>query len=200
MLALETEKTAMSRKMSLNFLRDQMIGRYDDADATPILSFNIAHRDRILHPKFVTKLLNDLFGIQSRAGCSCAGPYGHILLDIDEGTSQEYREAILCGRQGLKPGWVRINLHYVFVRADLDFLLAAVGFVARHGEQFLRLYEFDFETGEWHAAGFNDPRPTFSATGGTPPPPSRLRNWDDCAPRISAGPKAKPGACAGWER
>ena len=28
-------------------------------------------------------LLNDLFGIQSRAGCSCAGPYGHRLLGID---------------------------------------------------------------------------------------------------------------------
>jgi len=141
----------------------RLIGRTTDADAAPIVSFNIAHRDRILHPKFVTKLLNDLFGIQSRAGCSCAGPYGHLLLDIDEETSQDYRQAILCGRQGLKPGWVRINLHYVFTRDDLNFLLAAVGFVARRGEQFLRQYDFDFETGEWRAAGFEDPRPVLSA-------------------------------------
>ena len=36
-----------------------------------------------LHHNFVVALLNDLFGIQSRGGCSCAGPYGHRLLGID---------------------------------------------------------------------------------------------------------------------
>ena len=35
---------------------------------------------RYLHHNFVVALLNDLFGIQSRGGCSCAGPYGHRLL------------------------------------------------------------------------------------------------------------------------
>ena len=38
---------------------------------------------RYLHHNFVVALLNDLFGIQSRGGCSCAGPYGHRLLGID---------------------------------------------------------------------------------------------------------------------
>jgi len=116
---------------------------------TPIVSFNISHRDRILHPKFVTKLLNDLFGIQSRAGCSCAGPYGHRLLGIGDNDSIRYRDAILCGREGLKPGWVRINLHWIFEREDVDFLLRAIDFTARNGELFLRLYGFREETGEW---------------------------------------------------
>jgi hypothetical protein len=40
-------------------------------------------RPRYLHHNFVVALLNDLFGIQSRGGCSCAGPYGHRLLGID---------------------------------------------------------------------------------------------------------------------
>jgi selenocysteine lyase/cysteine desulfurase len=134
----------------------RLIGRSDGRDSTPIVSFNIGHGDRILHPKFVTKLLNDLFGIQSRAGCSCAGPYGHILLDIDEDTSGLYRGAVLCGRQGLKPGWVRINLHYSFTRRDIDFLLASVDFAARFGDQFLRRYAFDIETGEWNFLGFTE--------------------------------------------
>ncbi|KAJ1487475.1 hypothetical protein T484DRAFT_3629319 [Baffinella frigidus] len=36
-----------------------------------------------LHHNFVVALLNDLFGIQSRGGCSCAGPYGMDLYHID---------------------------------------------------------------------------------------------------------------------
>jgi selenocysteine lyase/cysteine desulfurase len=134
----------------------RLVGRYDTADLTPIVSFNIAHRDRILHPKFVTKLLNDLFGIQSRAGCSCAGPYGHTLLDIDDATSLRFRDIIACGWQGLKPGWVRINLHYTFTRNDLDFLLRAIRFVARRGPLFLHCYIFDARTGEWNFSGFED--------------------------------------------
>jgi selenocysteine lyase/cysteine desulfurase len=139
----------------------RLIGRYQEGETTPIVSFNVVHGDRILHPKFVTKLLNDLFGIQSRAGCSCAGPYGHILLDIDEDTSGHYRGAILCGRQGLKPGWVRINLHYIFTRRDIDFLLAAVDFVARRGPEFLRRYAFDIKTGEWNFLGYEDETPSW---------------------------------------
>ncbi|MFO1266932.1 MAG: aminotransferase class V-fold PLP-dependent enzyme [Rubrivivax sp.] len=40
-------------------------------------------RRRYLHHNYVVALLNDLFGIQARGGCSCAGPYGHRLLGID---------------------------------------------------------------------------------------------------------------------
>ncbi|MFW6136581.1 MAG: aminotransferase class V-fold PLP-dependent enzyme, partial [Candidatus Aminicenantaceae bacterium] len=54
----------------------QMVGGVPQRKQVSIVSFNIRHQDRILHPKFVTRLLNDLFGIQSRAGCSCAAPYG----------------------------------------------------------------------------------------------------------------------------
>ncbi len=140
----------------------ELIGPYDRDDLTPIVSFNIAHKDRILHPKFLTKLLNDLFGIQSRAGCSCAGPYGHILLGIDNETSLRFRRVILSGLQGIKPGWVRINLHYTFTDRDVDFLAKAIEFVARHGHLFLRKYAFDFETGEWRFKGFADRDDAFS--------------------------------------
>ncbi len=127
----------------------QFVGPIEAGDRVPILSFNIAHGERLLHPKFVTKLLNDLFGIQSRAGCSCAGPYGHRLLGIDNEKSLRYREAVVCGREGIKPGWVRVNLHWVFDRSDLEFLRKAIAFVAENGPLFLRSYECDLRTGEW---------------------------------------------------
>ncbi len=140
----------------------RLVGRYSAPDLTPIVSFNIAHKDRILHPKFVTKLLNDLFGIQSRAGCSCAGPYGHLLLGIDAETSGRLRRHIGRGWQGIKPGWVRINIHYTFDGNDINFLAKAVGFVAAFGDRFLCDYGFDWRTGEWRHLGFREKGPDLS--------------------------------------
>jgi selenocysteine lyase/cysteine desulfurase len=132
----------------------EMVGRVDPEEKIPIISFNIRHKDRILHPKFVTKLLNDLFGIQSRAGCSCAGPYGHLLLNITDEESSKYRHSIQQGFLGLKPGWVRINIHYTFSRNDVDFLAEAIAFVAKNGHLFLPKYKFNIHTGEWTHKGF----------------------------------------------
>jgi len=134
----------------------EMVGRVDPEEKIPIISFNIKHEDRILHPKFVTKLLNDLFGIQSRAGCSCAGPYGHILLGINDEMSAKYRDAIQNGLLGLKPGWVRINIHYTFTQKDVDFLARAIEFVALYGHLFLPQYRFNIQTGEWSYQGFQE--------------------------------------------
>jgi selenocysteine lyase/cysteine desulfurase len=151
-----------SRHLKLFFseLKDhagiEFLGISDLSRRIPIISFNIKHGERILHPKFVTKLLNDLFGIQSRAGCSCAGPYGHILLDIDDELSQQYRQVIARGMTGLKPGWVRINLHYTFTEADIRFLTRAIRFVADNGYFFLNQYLFFLFSGEWKFIGFVD--------------------------------------------
>ena len=104
---------------------------------------------RYLHPKFVTVLLNDLFGIQSRAGCSCAGPYGHRLLGIDQPTSEPYRDWVRKGFQGIKPGWCRVGFHYAMDDAEADYVIDAVEFVAAHGYRFLPLYHFELDTGTW---------------------------------------------------
>ena len=115
-----------------------------------IVSFNLRDaRGRYLHPKFVTVLLNDLFGIQSRAGCSCAGPYGHRLLGIDQPTSELYRDWVRKGFQGIKPGWCRVGFHYAMDDAEADYVIDAVEFVATHGYRFLPLYSFDANTGHW---------------------------------------------------
>ncbi len=158
-----------------------LVGPYNLPDLTPIVSFNIAHKGRILHPKFVTKLLNDLFGIQSRAGCSCAGPYGHDLLGIDDETSLRFREVVLRGLQGIKPGWVRLNLHYTFTDGDVEFLADTIAFVAGYGHLFLRCYDFDFATGEWRFHGYREKEEavsvenTFKAAAAGKAPLGKLR-------------------------
>lgn len=136
----------------------EVLGDLDINNRVGIVSFNIKTASgKYLHPKFVTVLLNDLFGIQSRAGCSCAGPYGHRLLHIDEATSESYRELIQKGFHGIKPGWCRIGFHYVMDEADVDFIIKAVEFIAQKGEMFLPWYDFCLKQACWkHIEDKND--------------------------------------------
>jgi len=110
-----------------------------------ILSFNVEG----LHHDLVSVLLDHLFGIQNRAGCSCAGPYGHRLLGIDRPESERFRAAIRRGLGGIKPGWVRMTIPFYANADDLEYLLAAVEFVADHGECFVPLYRLGWYDGVW---------------------------------------------------
>ena len=119
-----------------------------------IISFRIRHGSRYLHHNFVVALLNDLFGIQARGGCSCAGPYGHRLLAIGPARSHALREEIGHGCEGVKPGWARVNLNYFISPAAAGYIAAAVEVIAADGYRLLPDYRFDPRSGLWrHAAG-----------------------------------------------
>ncbi|MCO4763459.1 MAG: aminotransferase class V-fold PLP-dependent enzyme [Myxococcales bacterium] len=119
-----------------------------------IVSFVVRHGDGYLHHDFVVALLNDLFGIQSRGGCSCAGPYGHRLLGIDLDLSHEFEREINRGCEGIKPGWVRVNFNYFISEVTFNFILDAVAFVAEHGWALLPQYRFEPLSGQWkHVSG-----------------------------------------------
>jgi hypothetical protein len=116
------------------------------------VSFVVKHGGRYLHHNFIVALLNDLFGIQARGGCSCAGPYGHRLLGIDLATSKEFEREIVRGCEGIKPGWVRVNFNYFLSEAQFQFLLDAIHLVADEGWKLLPEYRFAPDTGLWHHA------------------------------------------------
>jgi selenocysteine lyase/cysteine desulfurase len=135
-----------------------------DAERLSIISFVVRRfgadgtPGRYLHHNFVVALLNDLFGIQSRGGCSCAGPYGHRLLGIDLDRSHEFEREIAHGCEGIKPGWVRINVNYFLSDAVVDYLVDAVALVADHGWRLLPDYTFDPATALWrHRSGPVEP-------------------------------------------
>jgi selenocysteine lyase/cysteine desulfurase len=119
------------------------------AERLSIVSFQIRAGQRHLHHNFVVALLNDLFGIQARGGCSCAGPYGHRLLGIDEAHSREFHAEIMAGWEGIKPGWSRINLNYFISDEVAGYLAEAVALIARYGRRMLSDYRFDPRTGRW---------------------------------------------------
>ena len=122
------------------------------ADRLSIVSFVIRHGQRALHHNLVVAMLNDLFGIQSRGGCSCAGPYGHRLLRIDEPTADAIEREVVLGCEGIKPGWVRVNFNYFIGEETFQFILRAVHLIADHGWRIAPQYLFDPGTGLWRHA------------------------------------------------
>lgn len=152
------------RAREASFIR-RAIGRWErhpnleilgnrDADRLSIVSFVVRHPGpagsrRYLHHNYVVALLNDLFGIQARGGCSCAGPYGHRLLGIDLERSHEFEREISRGCEGIKPGWVRVNFNYFISELVFEYILSAVELVAGEGWRLLPHYRFDPASGLW---------------------------------------------------
>ncbi|KAH8585043.1 PP-loop family [Cryptosporidium sp. chipmunk genotype I] len=103
-----------------------------------------------LHYNFVCSLLNDLFGIQSRGGCSCAGPYSQRLLGFDkEKTKQLYQDLVIRGIESVRPGFTRISLHWSDNLDTVDYIIKSVIWIASHGWKFLPLYIFEESLGTW---------------------------------------------------
>ncbi|MDQ2836210.1 MAG: aminotransferase class V-fold PLP-dependent enzyme [Actinomycetota bacterium] len=132
-----------------------------DSERLSIVSFVVrsgGDRSRYLHHNFVVALLNDLFGIQARGGCSCAGPYGHRLLGIDLDRSREFDREIAGGCEGIKPGWVRVNFNYFISEPVFRYVVEAVSLIARDGWRLLGDYRFEPATGLWrHRRGPAEP-------------------------------------------
>ncbi|MFP5309457.1 MAG: aminotransferase class V-fold PLP-dependent enzyme [Actinomycetes bacterium] len=199
----------------------EVLGNHD-AERLSIVSFvvrNAAPRvDGVrhtpyLHHNAVVALLNDLFGVQARGGCSCAGPYGHRLLGIDLDTSHAFEREITRGCEGIKPGWVRVNFNYFISEQVFAFLLDAVEWVASHGWELLGEYDLDVATGLWrHCGGLAEPPLSLDdwsfdevAAGGVPRMPHRrrtagadalatyLHEADELLARVRAG--GRPDGC-----
>jgi len=196
---IERAIAAWSEEPSIGILGNPALPRLS------IVSFTVRHDGRYLHHNLVVAILNDLFGIQSRGGCSCAGPYGHRLLGIDIETSHAFEREISRGCEGIKPGWVRVNFNYFVSEAVFDFIVRAVALVARDGWRLTPWYRFEPASGLWrHVAGAPEPPLSlhdvrFGADGASyrahrhREPEGRLAEYLAEAERILADPVAALG-------
>ncbi|MDC7995380.1 aminotransferase class V-fold PLP-dependent enzyme [Altibacter sp. HG106] len=124
------EKMGVSNIMKREHeLLEYIFDRLDAAPGISILAGN--HRERLgvisliigeLHHDLAVKMLSDRYGIQSRGGCSCAGTYGHYLLELDQEKSDEIIGKVQLGEFLLKPGWVRISIHPTTTQAEAKFI------------------------------------------------------------------------------
>jgi selenocysteine lyase/cysteine desulfurase len=112
-----------------------------------ILSLILDHGD--LHHNLAVRLLNDLYGIQVRGGCMCAGTYGHDLLDIGKAQSKSIREMLDEGNIAAKPGWIRVSFGPAVSPDDLEILVEAIPHIAERWRDYAKDYLLDEETAEW---------------------------------------------------
>lgn len=125
----------------------------------PVLSFLIKFHGRYLHWNFVSMLLSDLFGIQTRSGCVCAGPYSMRLLGIDEAKAHILDQILLDKNEIFRPGYTRLSLSFVLTPEEVRFLQRAVVFVSEFGWEFLPEYVFYEDTAEWRHRSIQNKKP-----------------------------------------
>ena len=116
------------------------------------------HQDRLgvvsfyiddLHFNLGVKLLNDKFGIQTRGGCSCAGTYGHILLNVNQETSNNLVCQITSGDLIQKPGWIRMSIHPTTTNAEIEFVCKSIIELSQNHETWKLDYKYNSVTNEF---------------------------------------------------
>lgn len=108
-------------------------------DRIGIVSFYI----ETIHYNLIVRLLNDRYGIQVRGGCSCAGTYGHYLLNIDKTTSKQITEKITHGDMSAKPGWVRFSIHPIMTDEEILTFIQAIREIIENIDEWKKGYVYD---------------------------------------------------------
>ena len=102
-----------------------------------------------LHFNLAVQLLNDKFGIQVRGGCSCAGTYGHILLNVEKNQSNNITSKIDKGDLTLKPGWVRLSIHPTMTNDEIYFIMSAIKELSESHKDWATDYNYNNQTNEF---------------------------------------------------
>ena len=116
----------------------------------PIFSFLISFKGKLFHPNYISALLNDIFGIQSRPGCSCASTYGQFLLGINDEDLKKIEQITCTGKEIFRQGYTRMNFPYFYPDYVIDYLLDAIIYIANNAYKFLPLYAFKIESGRFY--------------------------------------------------
>jgi selenocysteine lyase/cysteine desulfurase len=117
-----------------------------------IVSVGLRHSRGLLHSNFVVAVLSDMFGIQARSGCFCAGPYIHRMYPIDDDWSARMDAEVARGHMGSKLAFVRVGFNYFISETVFEYIVEAIHLLANEGWKLLPLYRFDPHSGLWHHA------------------------------------------------
>jgi len=124
------------------------------APRLPIYSFRVTGPDGVpVHHQLFSRMLRDIYGIQARGGCACAGPYGHRLLGIGRPESEAMEADLRAGRELSKPGWVRFNLSYMMSEETVRHIVDSVAELAMRAPRYAALYGADPATAQFRLRG-----------------------------------------------
>ncbi|HEX8576311.1 MAG TPA: aminotransferase class V-fold PLP-dependent enzyme [Flavobacterium sp.] len=164
---LQVIKTALAiqlkEKMGIDAIlkREHELVNYIFSELNDFPNINILaknHQDRLgvisfyiddLHFNLGVKLLNDKFGIQTRGGCSCAGTYGHYLLNVNEETSNNLVCKIDSGELIHKPGWIRMSVHPTTTNKEIELVCKSIKALAANHKEWSNDYNYDSTSNEF---------------------------------------------------
>ena len=132
-----------------------ILGAQVNANKLPIFSFLVfdGESKELIHQQLITRMLSDVYGIQARGGCACAGSYGHNLLNITEQQSQDISDSILSGEELIKPGWTRLNFSVVMTDEKVQYIIDSVDELARTASDLVKQYQVDPQNAIFRLAG-----------------------------------------------
>ncbi len=129
-----------------------LLGNMSADRCLPVFSFRVRDPNGgYIHQQLVTRMLSDVFGIQARGGCACAGPYAHRLLGLDRQASEALMNRIMAGDEIEKPGWTRLNLSVLMSDDKVDRIIKAVATLAREHASWRDAYDCDPLTARFKA-------------------------------------------------
>jgi selenocysteine lyase/cysteine desulfurase len=96
--------------------------------ALPVFSFCLTN----IHYNLIVKLLNDLYGIQSRGGIMCSGLFA------------DYVEEVAGFR-----GFCRISFHWLMTKRDIEYILGALDHIMGDGEKYKSQYTYNEKENLW---------------------------------------------------
>lgn len=147
------EKALVNKVMkSLKSIKGVNVLAYNTEERLGAISFYIDG----LHYNLLVRLLNDIYGIQVRGGCACAGTYGHYLLDVSYEKSKSITEKILHGDLSEKPGWVRLSIHPTMTNDEIDIIISAIDDISSSWKKLQKLYKYDKRKNEFFHIYEND--------------------------------------------
>jgi selenocysteine lyase/cysteine desulfurase len=117
-----------------------------------VVSFYIEN----LHFNLGVKLLNDKFGVQVRGGCSCAGTYGHYLLEVNQHVSRVLTAQISKGDLTNKPGWIRMSIHPTMTNDEVVEICEAIESLAQNHREWALDYAYNVKSNEFSHKTFAD--------------------------------------------
>ncbi|GGA26203.1 aminotransferase class V-fold PLP-dependent enzyme [Neptunicoccus cionae] len=145
-----TQREAELNRMAFDGWRDNpqlSLLAADQEDRLPIFSFLVRRADSTpFHHQLFTRMLSDVYGIQTRGGCACAGPYAHRLLNIAQAESEGLFNDLRAGKEMRKPGWVRLNFSYLMDDAQVRYVLDSVNELTARLEELEKHYTVDPST------------------------------------------------------
>jgi selenocysteine lyase/cysteine desulfurase len=147
----ENELTEMAFR-ELSKIKNLHILAGDIKERLGVFSFYVDN----IHHNLITRLLNDRFGIQLRGGCSCAGTYGHFLLNVDFKLSKEITDKIDAGDLSMKPGWIRLSLHPTMTDNELLFITNSIIQTIENAEEWQKDYCYNNHTNEFSHCNLQD--------------------------------------------